>query len=193
MKIAKDRLKQIIKEELEMGEVGHDEFGGGAYPKDPEGYEGRMTKQNLWKIAEYAQKMHDLIHDDENLEPWIEEKIAVASYIMDSVGHYLQYEKHVSHEEGEGEEDHVDFPDEMSDEEEGDELELDAGEFDDEELDYDGEDEYDEEEDEEMTYEGHVAKGDPSTYITDDGKSTKRGLWANVHLKKQRQERSKGK
>jgi hypothetical protein len=189
MKIAKDRLKQIIKEELEMGEVGHDEMGGGAYPKDPDGYEGRMVKQNLWKIAEYAQKMHGLIHDDENLEPWVEEKIAVAAYMMDSVGHYLQYEKHVAHEEGEGEEGHVDFPDEMSDEEgeEGEEMELDADELGDEE--YDDE----EEEDEEMVYEGHVAKGDPSKYITDDGKSTKRGLWANVHLKKQRQERSKGK
>jgi hypothetical protein len=134
MKIAKDRLKQIIKEELEMGEVGHDEMGGGAYPKDPEGYEGRMTKQNLWKIAEYAKEMHDLIHDDENLEPWVEEKIAVAAYMMDSVGHYLQYEKHAGHEEGEGEGGHVDFGDEFEDE-----LELDADELGDEE-------EYEEEE-----------------------------------------------
>ena len=131
--------------------------------------------------------MHKIIHDDENLEPWVEEKIAVAAYMMDSVGHYLQYEKHVAHEEGEGEEGHVDFGDEMGDEE----MELDADELGGEE--YDDEDEYgEEEEDEELAYEGHVAKGDPSKYITDDGKSTKRGLWANVHLKKQRQERSKG-
>ena len=78
---------------------------GGDYQVDPDGYEGRMTKGNLFKIAEYAQSLHDLIGDDENLEPWVEEKIAVAAHMMDSVGHYLQYEKHRGHEESESEED----------------------------------------------------------------------------------------
>lgn len=116
MKISKDRLKQIIKEELAVGvapeshEAGHDEFSGGEYPRDEHGYEGRMVKTNLWKIAEYAKEMHDLLHDDEDLEPWVEEKIAVAAYMMDSVGHYLQYEKHRGHEEAEGEPEHADFP-----------------------------------------------------------------------------------
>jgi len=85
MKIAKDRLKQIIKEELQ------NEMHGGDYEKDPDGYEGHMAKTNLYKIAEYAQELHDLIHDDENLEPWVEEKIAVAAHMMDAVGHYMQY------------------------------------------------------------------------------------------------------
>lgn len=122
MKIAKDRLKQIIKEELAMqsekhhqcddscehGE--HDEFSGGDYERDPHGYEGEMAKTNLWKIAEYAKEMHDLIADDEDLEPWVEEKIAVAAYMMDQIGHHLQYKKHRGHEEAEGEAGHADFP-----------------------------------------------------------------------------------
>ena len=108
MKIAKDRLKQIIKEELEVSGR-HDEMHGGEYQQDPDGYEGRMAKGNLFEIAEYAEKLHGLIEDDENLEPWVEEKIAVAAYMMDAVGHYLQYEKHRGHEDAEGEEGHADL------------------------------------------------------------------------------------
>jgi hypothetical protein len=94
MKISKERLKQIIKEELDVGET------GGSYPKDPHGYEGSMVKQNLWKIAEYAKEMHDLIADDEDIEPWVEEKIAIAAYMMDSTGHHVQYQKEVGGGEG---------------------------------------------------------------------------------------------
>jgi hypothetical protein len=132
MKISKDRLKQIIKEELAVGVVGekpmhdsphgeeegeHDEMSGGEYLRDQHGYEGEMAKTNLWKIAEYAQEMHDLIHDDEDLEPWVEEKIAVAAYMMDQIGHHLQYMKQRAHEEAEGEHGHVDFPGEEHGEE----------------------------------------------------------------------------
>lgn len=109
MKIAKDRLKEIIKEELEISMQGHDEMQGGSYKKDPDGYEGHMAKTNLFKIAEYAQEMHELIHDDENLEPWVEEKIAVAAHMMDAVGHYMQYIKHRGHEDAEGEAGHADL------------------------------------------------------------------------------------
>ena len=76
MKISKDKLKTIIKEELEQ---------------DAGDYEGSMAKENLYKIAKYAQNMMDLIGDTDDLEPWLEEKIAVASYIMDTVGHHLEY------------------------------------------------------------------------------------------------------
>lgn len=118
MRISKDRLKQIIKEELEISVGRHDEMHGGEYQKDPDGYEGRMAKGNLYKIAEYASELHDLIGDDENLEPWVEEKIAVAAHMMDSVGHYLQYEKHRGHEESEGHEGHADLDPHERDEEE---------------------------------------------------------------------------
>lgn len=98
MKIAKDRLKQIIKEELAVGTV---EMHGGDYPVDPDGYEGSMAKTNLMKIAEYAQELMGMIKDDQNLEPWVEEKLAVAAYMMDSVGHHMQYQTGVGHEEHE--------------------------------------------------------------------------------------------
>ena len=60
---------------------------------DPDGYEGHMAKGNLFKAAEAATMLHNLIQDNENLEPWVEEKIAVASQMLDSVANYLKYEK----------------------------------------------------------------------------------------------------
>lgn len=60
---------------------------------DPDGYEGKMAKGNLFRMAEYATEMHNMIKDGENLEPWVEEKIAVAAQMIDSVAHYLKYEK----------------------------------------------------------------------------------------------------
>lgn len=60
---------------------------------DPDGYEGKMAKQNLYKLAEHATMLQAIIQDNENLEPWVEEKIAVAASMMESVGNYLQYEK----------------------------------------------------------------------------------------------------
>ncbi len=90
MKISKERLKQLIAEELSIGfgAIEGDEPKEGSYDHD-----GRMAKQNLWKMAEYAKELYNLIDDEEDLEPWVEEKIAIASFMMDSVGHYMQYEK----------------------------------------------------------------------------------------------------
>lgn len=92
MKITRSKLNQIIKEELEqvlaIGDSGDFDHGT---TKDPDGYEGRMAKVNLSKIAEYAQTLLPLIQDDQNLEPWVQEKIAVAASMMDSVGHYMEY------------------------------------------------------------------------------------------------------
>jgi hypothetical protein len=102
MKIAKDRLKQLIKEELSL--EGHGEA------------DGSMAQQNLWKICEYAEKLKGIISSDQDLEPWVEEKIAVAAYIMDSVGHYMEFEAE-SGGEHEEEYEYSDEEDEGGDEE----------------------------------------------------------------------------
>lgn len=62
-------------------------------PMDPDGYEGRMAKGNLFKAAESAALLHNLIQDGENLEPWVQEKIAIAAQSLVSVADYLKYEK----------------------------------------------------------------------------------------------------
>lgn len=116
-KITKDYLRKIIHESMcDMKAQGY--FGGmsgapvsmptgmkpdmkpGMEPKkassydiDPDGYEGRMAKGNLFKMAQYSAKLHNMIEDNENLEPWVEEKIAVAASMIETVAHYLEYEK----------------------------------------------------------------------------------------------------
>jgi hypothetical protein len=89
--------KSQVKEDMEVGTVQlatSDEMGGGdSYEKDPDGYEGKMAKTNLYKIADYAKDLCAMLRDDENLEPWVEEKIAVAASMIDSVAHHLKYEK----------------------------------------------------------------------------------------------------
>jgi hypothetical protein len=42
-----------------------------------------------------------MIQDNQNLEPWVEEKIAVAASMIDSVKHYLEYEKVRGPQQGE--------------------------------------------------------------------------------------------
>jgi len=105
MKVTREYLKQVIQEYM------HDVMmqQPAPYPAatnmappvqhqanivmDPDGYEGRMAKANLYKMAQYAESLQGLIQDEENLEPWVQEKIAIAASMMESVGHYLQYEK----------------------------------------------------------------------------------------------------
>ena len=187
MKISKERLKQIVQEELAIGVVPTREADRG-YTRDPSGYEGRMAKQNLWKLANYAQELHHLIADDENLEPWVEEKIAVASFMIDSVAHYVEYEKLRASEE-QGNCGHVELSSEMQPEaggpvgievtgtgvmpdEEGEEEEYEF-EPDEEEMEFDEEGEEEEygepEEYEPEEYEGEESEEDESEEESDEG------------------------
>lgn len=107
MKISKERLKELIAEEMMVGIAVPPDIGGmmGGVPPTGKGTmdrPGYAAKQNLWKIAEYAHELYELVQDDDCLEPWIQEKLSVAAYIMDSVGHYIEYETHRKHEAVEG-------------------------------------------------------------------------------------------
>jgi hypothetical protein len=109
MKITKLLLREMIEEELKVIQLGlgqpiqaHGYMGGehglateepviqGDRPKDPDGYEGSMAKNNLRNAAMDATMLVDMIQDDENLEPWVEEKIAVAASMLNSVARYMR-------------------------------------------------------------------------------------------------------
>ena len=61
--------------------------------------DARMTKSELYKISKYAQELHNLIKDEENLEPWIFSKITLAGNYLDSVKHYMDYENYRKEED----------------------------------------------------------------------------------------------
>ena len=54
--------------------------------------EGRMAKSQLYKAAHYAQQLHNMIEDGEELDAWIQAKITKASDYLDSVRGFLEYE-----------------------------------------------------------------------------------------------------
>ncbi len=87
MKISKEKLKIIIKEELELAKIGD----GAAESHDSEG-EGHMAKRQLTDLHEYSGKMLEMLSDNTDLEPWVQAKITIAADYIKTVKHYLEYE-----------------------------------------------------------------------------------------------------
>jgi len=102
MKLSRTSLKSYILEEinksnsvlLEMPSgpiVGQEQTGD--YTKDPDGYEGEMAKRSLYHMAAQAQQLHDMIMEDENLEPWVQEKISLAADYLEKAFKAISYDK----------------------------------------------------------------------------------------------------
>ena len=85
MKISKVKLKQIIKEELKEACA--------LKPVSHSSGEGRMVKSQLLRTLEYSQKLIEMVHDDENLEAWVQAKITLASDYLAKVYHHLHGEE----------------------------------------------------------------------------------------------------
>lgn len=92
MKIARERLAEIAKEELKMllecGECGDMEHNG-----DVEDYEADMFKGHLYTMAKQAHQLNEVVSEYEDIEEWVQEKIAVAAEMLDTVYDYLMYQK----------------------------------------------------------------------------------------------------
>ena len=83
MKISKERLLEIIKEEVEMG-----------YQMSPDGEidrEGRMAKRQLSDIADYAEELSKMLQDETQLEAWVQAKLTKAADYIKTVKHYVEY------------------------------------------------------------------------------------------------------
>ena len=84
MKISKQRLQQILKEELELANM--------TLPNGEIDHEGRMAKRQLQDIAEYSAELSEMLQDDTQLESWVQAKITKAADYISKVKHYLEYE-----------------------------------------------------------------------------------------------------
>jgi hypothetical protein len=67
------------------------EHGVKFYNNGPEEESG-MIRSNLYTMSKQAQEMHDMIGMNDDLDEWVQEKIAVASSMLDSVYDYIGYE-----------------------------------------------------------------------------------------------------
>lgn len=59
----------------------------------PQDHEAAMARAELYKAAEYAIKIFHMIKEGENLEGWVSAKITKAADYLDSVAHYMEYQK----------------------------------------------------------------------------------------------------
>jgi hypothetical protein len=102
MKIKRSELKQLIREAINEASsvlleapdtpiVGQEQTGD--YTKDPDGYEGEMAKRSLFHMSQQAQQLHDMLQGDENLEPWVQDKISKAADYLEKAFKAVTYDK----------------------------------------------------------------------------------------------------
>lgn len=96
--LTKTELRQIIQEEWARAEALEQGSPTDGYDETVEGqdqeldYEGYMTKSQLFKIGEYALKLHDMIQDGDNLPEWMQSKVSQMEKDIGSVYHAFNYD-----------------------------------------------------------------------------------------------------
>ena len=79
------RLKNIYKKSTKCEQ-------NASVPMNYNDNEGRMAKQNLYKVHKYSQELFEMLHDYQELDAWVQVKIAKAADYMGAVKHYLEYQ-----------------------------------------------------------------------------------------------------
>ena len=96
MKISKQKLQKIIKEELEMAQNTPEmPYSGPKMGSKMDDLEGEMAKDQLLHIARYAISMAARLDDNQELEGWVQSKITLAKDYVSKVRHYLENELQV--------------------------------------------------------------------------------------------------
>jgi hypothetical protein len=101
MKITREGLQGLIKESIRRRQSILLEFPNNpesrTYRKDDNDDEGHMAKKELFHMSQKAQQLHDILMDNEDLEPWVQAKITKAAAMMSSVFDHMMYQKHPGH------------------------------------------------------------------------------------------------
>lgn len=84
------RAIDLSPENHEPG-MASDAEGHNVEERDPS--EIHMAKADLKKLAEYSQKLYELVDNVDGLEGWVAAKITKASDYVSSVYHWLEYEQ----------------------------------------------------------------------------------------------------
>ena len=82
MKISKQRLNQIIQEEVEYAQSLKEAHGIDD--------EGSMAKRQLMAAGKAAYEMLDMLNDDDQLPSWLQSKITLASDYLEKAHRYMQ-------------------------------------------------------------------------------------------------------
>lgn len=139
MRVTQKQLQQIIKEERqkllkECGDHymyyqgGSGKCGGGYEHMDyGQAEETEMVSGNLRSLADKAGELAELMEGSDMIEEWVQEKVAVAEAMIDSLYDYLKY----------NEQNEID--------EQSDYVGMDPAQYDEDDYEDDGEDSYDDE------------------------------------------------
>jgi len=96
MKISKEKLQKIIKEELQMAQNGSEmPYSGPKSGSKIDDLEGEMAKNQLLQVAKYAIAMASKLDDNQELESWVQSKLTLAKDYVSKVKHYLENELQV--------------------------------------------------------------------------------------------------
>jgi hypothetical protein len=87
MKISKEKLKIIIKEEMHLANLSAPMAEMSEIDE-----EGRMAKRQLTDIHQYSGELCQMLNDDTQLEAWVQAKLTLAADYIKTVKHYLEYE-----------------------------------------------------------------------------------------------------
>ena len=100
MKLTKSNLDQLIQEmlleynstliEMPTSEMVRPHEGGSSSKNDRE---GAMMKQQLFHMAQQANQLHDMLHEADNVEEWVQDKVSGAAKDLRSVFDHLLYSK----------------------------------------------------------------------------------------------------
>ncbi len=93
MKLSQDIIRKLIKEEItEMcGDMQSVDMSVDP-THDDEDHEGSMAKRQMFKTAEYATIIFDMLDDNEELPAWIQSKLTKVADYIGVVKHYLEYD-----------------------------------------------------------------------------------------------------
>jgi hypothetical protein len=104
MKLTRKSLRTLISKELlnqnsillEMPERDeeHDQYKEREdSADDPDGHKDEMVKRSLYHMSQQSQQLHDMLTDDENLEPWVQDKISKAADFLEQAFKAVTYDK----------------------------------------------------------------------------------------------------
>ena len=97
MKITRKELAALILEEARRANSILFEM-----PEDPAGThssndidkdDGDASKRALYHMSQQSQQLHDMLMGDENLEPWVQDKIVKAARDLEEVFKAITYDK----------------------------------------------------------------------------------------------------
>jgi hypothetical protein len=73
--------------------LGEEEHENHEFDDEDDQGEGRMIVNNLRRVADRASELSQLTSEIPDNEEWVQEKIAVASAMIDSIYNYIKYSK----------------------------------------------------------------------------------------------------